>query len=142
MGKPNEVTQKKVEAFTSWAGDFLLDFHTSSAFNSVISSQSLTQGDTAYFQVKIDETFGADFPAEFYVKECSVSDGTTSYSIVKDDKVGFSYRTFSLTSIESNQNLKIACDVRFCLSDDIGTSSCDYNPVSATCDTDYTKQTN
>ena len=75
--KPNVVTQKKVEAFTSWGGDFALDFHTSAAFNSVIASASLTQGDTAYYQVKIDETFGADFPAEWYVRDCSVSDSTT-----------------------------------------------------------------
>ena len=31
--KPNVITKKTIEAYTSWAGDFVLDFHTSSALN-------------------------------------------------------------------------------------------------------------
>ena len=79
--KPNVITKKKIEAYTSWAGDFALDFHTSSAFNKVINSASLTQGDTAYYQVKIEENFGTDFPAEWYVKDCSVSDSSKRNSL-------------------------------------------------------------
>ena len=78
--------RKKIEAYTSWAGDFVLDFHTSSAFNSVIASASLTQGDTAYYQVKIEENFGTDFPAEWYVKDCSVSDSSKRNGLKKSIK--------------------------------------------------------
>ena len=74
--QPKSVTKENVEGFANWNNDFQLDFHTSSAFNSIISAASLTMGQTAYFQVENLSSFGMDFPAEFYVKSCSVSDSS------------------------------------------------------------------
>ena len=138
----------EIDQITRWA-DLSLSFFTDETFEDAITDEQAI-GKPVYFQVLWDETFGANFPVEFYVSECMVSDnddhqykvidagcgakatdttlmsGVEGYSELQNS-IQYKYNSFSFTEEQTTSQQTVTCIIKFCLQEDIDSGDCGFD---------------
>lgn len=138
-----------IDQLTQWA-DLSLAFFSDETFVEAIADQELAIGTPVFMQVMWEQTFGPNFPVEFYVSDCVVSDNDgNEYKVIDagcGDKVvdttlmsgeeGYSksqapiqyeYNSFSFTDEQTTAQQTVTCTIKFCLQEDIASGDCGFD---------------
>ena len=129
---------------TSWAA-LELTFFADNTFADKIEDVQLDIGTPVFMQVLWNQQFSDDFPVEFYISECIVSDADNEFSVVESgcgndivvaelltdgysqDKIQYRYNSFSFTEEQTVAQQTVTCKIGFCLEADIANGACGYD---------------
>jgi len=141
------ATGQDVENFLTWDNGISINFYSTSDFTTKMNPQSLIVGERFNFELDWEETFTTEMPVRFYPEKCTVTDeNTNSFDIIKNgcisnlilmerhkpfpfwdyshryaiDILQFSYKSFSFIANQGTFNLKLTCDIKFCLESELG----------------------
>jgi len=120
-----------------------LNFFNDNSFNSEIAANGVHDiGDSVYAKISWTDERDTDFPVSFYVRGCSVTDGSKSFNVFENDcpqaiiNAGFSGEAVSTTEVklfwesfsfseESGQHTQtVECTVQFCITEECAPNNC------------------
>ena len=136
----------EVNQVTNWAA-LQLSFFADDTFADEITEIEMDIGTSVHMQVLWNHNqFGADFPVQFYISECVVSDNDgNTFTVVDDgcgddlvnaelvadgysqDKIQYRYNSFSFTDEQTVAEQMVTCTISFCLQADIESGACGYD---------------
>ena len=138
----------KVDQITNWAA-LELKFFVDETFAAEIEDNSLAIGAPVHMQVLWDQTFSSNFPVQYYISECIVSDDeghqfnvinagcgatvldttllSTAYS---QTVIQYKYNSFSFVEEQTVNHQTVTCHIGFCLQADIDSGACGFDPTS------------
>ena len=135
----------EVNQITSWAA-LELAFFADDTFADEVADTQLDIGTPVYMQVLWNQKFSDDFPVEFYVSGCIVSDNDgNEYSVVESgcgddvvdallltdgysqERIQYQYNSFSFTEEQTVAQQTVTCTINFCLQADIESGACGYD---------------
>lgn len=155
-GSTNEMTYKvsttlqnnEIDQVTQW-GQLELKFFADETFDAGIEDVEIDIGQPIYMQVLWDQTFGANFPVEFYIAQCVVSDNDDNEFKIIDEGCGaqlvkttvlgsdysknyirYRYNSFSFKEEQNVSEQMVTCDINFCLKTDIDAGLCGFEECS------------
>lgn len=152
----NRRIGNEAEQFVTWDNGMNINFYTDNTFTTKMSPHSLIVGNRFNFEVDWLETFTSSMPVVFYATDCTVTNaaGDTTFDIIKSgcksdlvqatrhagpyvsDKLQTSYKSFAFLKSAGSFELKLSCNVAFCLSADQTAGTCGFDATS--CPTTYT----
>ena len=146
VAEETERNRREVEKFVAWDNGMKINFYSDATFTEAITPNSLIVGERFFFEVEWEETLTDDMPVVFYAMDCTVCDRATSstvYKIIDDGcrsdltevtlesaspyvtkKLHHSYKSFSFSNTVGAVDLKLSCNIRFCLKTDVTSGAC------------------
>ena len=63
-----------IDQFTTWDGSARVDFYKDASFTTLLDDLSVEPGFRTHFAVQWEEEFEENFPVQFFVDHCTVTD--------------------------------------------------------------------
>ena len=134
----------EINQVTSWAA-LELKFFADETFAAGIEDYEMDIGTQVHMQVLWNQAFGANFPVEFYIAQCVVSDNDDNQFKVIDGGCGaeliettvlssaysrnfirYRYNSFSFKEDQNIAEQMVTCNINFCLKEDIESGLCGF----------------
>ena len=134
----------EINQITSWA-TLELKFFVDESFSVAIEEYEMDIGTRVYMQVSWNQTFGVNFPAEFYIDQCVVSDSDGNQFKVIDggcgaelveshllspaysqDLIRYRYNSFAFQEEQKIGEQMVECNINFCLISDSESGLCGF----------------
>jgi len=141
-----------IEKFVNWDSTFDLTFYDNS-YKEIFNPASLIIGDVLYVRATWRQDFSQSFPVEFYINSCTISSGEASFrvidsgcvsqlvhgkilsnSVYQTKSIDFRYVSFSFVQHQSRYDMRLQCNIKFCLNFDRSYGNCG---MPKTCPTGY-----
>jgi len=144
------IINSNIEKFVNWDQTFGIRFFENENYETEIDATNLLIGDRVNARVEWREEFDANFPVEFFIHQCTISnhENDKDFMVIRDGclselakaemhsgeaysskTIDFSYESFTFEKQEFSFELFLQCSISLCLKADRIFGSCGIPPT-------------